>query len=117
MERNESARRVSFVGKRYSIAGSFAKDDNAYSLHRTGVGVCLNEMECVVFASSRKFTRGVDPSRGDPVHNFFKFFYTNLALCMLSVHANFGCDQLKDVAAYRKHTDRQTQTDSLSFIY
>ena len=36
-EGNESARRVSFVGKRYSIARIFTKDDDACSLHRTGV--------------------------------------------------------------------------------
>ena len=47
LERNESARRVSFVGKRYSIARSFAKNDDAYGLHRTGVDVCSNERECV----------------------------------------------------------------------
>ena len=52
----QSARRVSFVDKRYSIARSFAKDDDAYSLHRTGVGVCLNALECVAFASLRNFT-------------------------------------------------------------
>ena len=61
LERNESARRVSFVGKRYSIAGSFGKDDVAYSLHRTGVGVCWNELECVAFASSRIFMLGSTP--------------------------------------------------------
>ena len=36
------SRRVSFIGTKYSIAGSFAKDDDTYSLHRTGVGVCSN---------------------------------------------------------------------------
>ena len=61
LERNESARRVSFVCKRYSIARSFAKDDDAYSLHRTGVGVCSNALECVAFASSRNFRRGSTP--------------------------------------------------------
>ena len=59
LERNGSARRVSFVGKRYSIARSFAKDDDAYSLNKTGVGVCSNKLECVAFASSRNFTRGL----------------------------------------------------------
>ena len=49
---------ISFVGKRYLIARSFAKDDDAYSLHRTGVGVCSNELKCVAFASSKNFTRG-----------------------------------------------------------
>ena len=86
MERNESARRVSFVGKRYSIAWSFAKDDVAYSLHRTGVGVCSNELECVAFASSRDFTR-FDPSRGDHV----PFFYANLHLCVPSVRDECAC--------------------------
>ena len=64
LERNESARRVNLVGNRYSIARSFAKDDDAYSLHRTGVGVCSNEPECVAFASSRNFTRGSTPREG-----------------------------------------------------
>ena len=64
LERNESDRRVSFVGKRYSIARSFAKNGDAYSLHRTGVGVCSNELECVAFASSRNFTRGSTPQEG-----------------------------------------------------
>ena len=64
LERNESARRVSFVGKRYLIAQSFAKDDDAYGLHRTGVGVCSNEPECVAFASSRNFTLGRPLERG-----------------------------------------------------
>ena len=36
------------------------------------MGVCSNEPECVAFASSRNL-RGVDPSRGDPVHNFLIF--------------------------------------------
>ena len=58
MERNESARRICFVGKRYLIARSFAKDANAYGLHRTGVGMCLNELECVAFASSRNLRWG-----------------------------------------------------------
>ena len=61
LERNESARRVSFVGKRYSIARSFAKDDDAYSLHGTGAGVCSNELQCVASASSRNFTCGLIP--------------------------------------------------------
>ena len=61
LERNASDRRVSFVGKRYSIARSFAKDDDAYGLHRTGVGVSSNEPECVAFASSRNFTLGSTP--------------------------------------------------------
>ena len=64
LERNESARRVSFVGNRYSIARSFAKDGDAYSLHGTGVGVCLNKLECAAFASSRNFTRGSTPRKG-----------------------------------------------------
>ena len=64
LERNESARRVSFVGKRYSIAGSFAKDDDSYSVHRTGMGVCSNEQECVACALSRNFTRGLTPEEG-----------------------------------------------------
>ena len=64
LERNESARRVSFVGKRYSIARSFAKDDDAYGLHRTGVGVCSNELEFVAFVASRNFTRGSTPREG-----------------------------------------------------
>ena len=64
LERNESARRVSFVGKRYSIARSFAKDGDAYSLHGTGVGVCSNELECAAFASSRNFTGGRPLERG-----------------------------------------------------
>ena len=64
LERNESARRVSFVSNRYSIARSFAKADDAYSLHRTGVGMCSNEQECVAFASSRNFTRGSTPREG-----------------------------------------------------
>ena len=59
-----SARRLSFVGNRYSIARSFAKDDDAYSLHGTGVGVCSNELECVAFASSRNFTRGLTHREG-----------------------------------------------------
>ena len=69
--KKRSARRVSFVGNRYSIARSFAKDDDAYSLHRTGVDVCWNEPECVAFCVVEKFYAGVEPSRGDPVLNFF----------------------------------------------
>ena len=57
LERNESDLLVSSIGNRYSIARSFAKDDDTYSLYRTGVGVCLNELECIAFASSRNFTR------------------------------------------------------------
>ena len=56
-----STRRVSFVDKRYSIARSFVKDNDAYGLHRTGVGVCLNELERVAFASLRNFRRGSTP--------------------------------------------------------
>ena len=64
MERNESARRVSLVGKRYSTARSLAKDDDAYILHRTGVGVCSNKLECVAFASSRNYAPGRPIERG-----------------------------------------------------
>ena len=33
------------VDEKSSITGSIAKDNDAYSLHRTGVGVHLNELE------------------------------------------------------------------------
>ena len=46
------------MGKKCLIARRFAKEDDTCGLHSTGVGVCLNELECV------------DPSRGDIVHNF-----------------------------------------------
>ena len=122
LERNESARRVSFVGKRYWIARSFAKDDDAYGLHGSSVGVCSNERECVAFCIIEKFYARVDPSRGDSVHNFFNFFMQTFPcvcrVCVPSVRADFGCDRTKDVAPKREHTDRQTdrQTDNLSFI-
>ena len=32
-----------------------------YSLHRTGVGMCSNELEGAVFASPRNFTRELVP--------------------------------------------------------
>ena len=32
-----------------------------YSVDRTGVGVCLNELDGVVFASSGNFTQGLVP--------------------------------------------------------
>ena len=114
LERNESARRVSFVGKRYSIARSFAKDNDAYSLHGTGVGVCSNELECVAFASTRNFTRGSTP-RERTRSIIFLIFYANLSLCVPSVRTDFGCERTKDVAPKREHT--HTQTDNLSFIY
>ena len=46
------------MGKKYLIAQRFGKEDDTCGLHRTGVGVYLNELECG------------DPSRRDPVHNF-----------------------------------------------
>ena len=61
LERKESARRVSSIGKKYLIARTFAKNDDTYSLLRTGLGVCSNELECVAFASSRNFTQGSTP--------------------------------------------------------
>ena len=61
LERNESARKVTFFGKRYSIARSFAKGNDAYSPYRTGAGVCSNELECVAFVSSRNLTRRSTP--------------------------------------------------------
>ena len=64
LERNESDRRVNLVGKRYSIARSFAKDDDAYGAHRTGMSLCSNEQECVACASSRNFTRQSNPREG-----------------------------------------------------
>ena len=39
-------------------------ESRPYGLHRTGVGVCLNELECVAFASSRNFTLGSTPREG-----------------------------------------------------
>ena len=110
LKRNESARRVSFVGKRYSIARSFAKDDDAYSLHRTGAGVCSNELQCVAFASSRNFTRASTPREGTRCIIFF-LFYANLSMCVLSVRVNFGCERTNDVAAKHEHTHTHTQTD------
>ena len=110
LERNESARRVSFVGNRYSIARSFAKADDAYSLHRTGVGMCSNEQECVAFASSRNFTRGSTPRKGTLCIIFFIFLRKPFP-----VRADVGCERTEDVAAKHEHTQRQT--DSLSFIY
>ena len=107
MKRNESARRVSFVSKRYSIARSFAKDDDAYSLHGTGAGVCSNELQCVAFAWLKSFTRGSTPREGTRCIIFY-FFYANLSLCVLSVRANFGCERTKDVAAKREHTYTHT---------
>ena len=103
LERNESDRRVSLVGKRYSIARSFAKDDDAYGLHRSGVDVCSNEPECVAFASSRNFTRGSTPREGT-----LSFFI--ILRKPFPVRADFGCKRTKDVAAKREHThtDRQT---------
>ena len=109
LERNASDRRVSFVGKRYLIARSFAKDDDAYGLHRTGVGVCSNELECVAFASSRNFTCGSTPREGTRCI-IFLFFYANLPLCVPSVRINFGCERTKDVAPKREHTHTHTHT-------
>ena len=85
LKRNESARRVSFVGKRYSIARSFAKDEDAYSLHGTGAGVCSNELQCVAFASSRNFTRGSIPREGTRCIIFFIFTQTLLCACQVCV--------------------------------
>ncbi len=102
LERNESARRVSFVGKRYSIARSFAKDDDAYGLHRTCAGVCSNERECVAFASSRNFTRGSTSRKGTRCIIFLIFLHKPSP-----VRAECAC-------RFRLRTDkrrgRQTQT-------
>ena len=38
--------------------GSIAEGDNTYSLHRTGVGLCSNELEGVAFVSLGNFMRG-----------------------------------------------------------
>ena len=112
LEENESARRVSFVGKRYSIARSFAKDDDVYDLHRTGVGVCSNELQCVAFASSRNFTQESSHRDGTWCIIFLIFLRKPFP-----VHADFGCEQTKDVPTKHKHTHTHTHTHSLSFIY
>ena len=109
LERNESDRRVSFVGKRYSIARSFAKDDDAYGLHGTGVGVCSNEPECVAFASSRNFTRGSTP-REETRCVIFLIFYANLPLCVPISVAN-------GQKTWPPNANTHTQRDNLSFIY
>ena len=44
LERNESCRRIDSIGKKYLVARSFS-DDDTYSLHRYGVGVCIIELE------------------------------------------------------------------------
>ena len=38
--------------------------DDTYSIHRTSMGVCSNDLESVAFASSRNFTRGWSLERG-----------------------------------------------------
>ena len=117
LERNASARRVNFVGKRYSIARSFAKDDDAYSLHKTGVGVCSNKPECVAFVSSRNFTRGSTPREGTRC-----IMFLILLRKPSPVRAECACrfrlqtDQRRGPQT-RTHTHTHTQTDNLSFIY
>ena len=48
--------RVSSVSSKIFIAHSFAKDDDMYSLRRTGVDECSNTLECETSASLRYFT-------------------------------------------------------------
>ncbi len=115
LERNESARRVSFVGTRYSIARSFAKDDDTYSLHRTGVGVCSNELLCVAFASSRNFTRGSTPRIGTLCIIFLIFTQTFPCACRVCVPISVANGQKKWPPNANTHT--HTHTHSLSFIY
>ena len=46
------------VGEKLSIAGSVAKDGDAYSPHRTGEGVHSNEWDGVPLESLRNLTWG-----------------------------------------------------------
>ena len=55
-----------------------AKDNDTHGLYRTGVCVCLNELECVTFASSRIFA--LSTPREGPFASFWKMFYANLLL-------------------------------------
>ena len=110
LERNESDRRVSFVGKRYSIARSFAKDDDTYGLHRTDVGVCSNEPECVASASSRNFARG---SRGDPVHNFLMVLLKPSAVRAECVYQFRLRTDKRRGPQTRTHTDRQADRQTI----
>ena len=95
LERKESARRVSSIGKKYLITRTFTKNDDTYSLLRTGLGVCSNKLECVTFASSRNFKQGSTPREG-ALCNFLNFLRKSFPS-----RADFGCERTKDVAAYR----------------
>ena len=58
LERNASSRRAAAISITSSIIGSVVEGNNPYSLHRNGVGVCLNKLESVAYASLRNFMRG-----------------------------------------------------------
>ena len=79
-------------------------------LHRTGVGVCLNESECVAFASSRNFTWGSTPRKGTRCIIFFNFF-TQIFLCACRVCVPIsvanGQKTWPPNANTHTHTDRQ----------
>ena len=50
-----------FAGKKYFIARSFAKDDDTYGLHRTGMGVYSNEFEMCSVCVIVEFYAGSTP--------------------------------------------------------
>ena len=53
--------------------------DDTYSLHMTGVGMCLIELEGVVFALLRNFAQGWSLERGPCTHCNDKFSSRGLA--------------------------------------
>ena len=63
IEGNARGRRATSISLQSSIAGSVTEGNDSYSLHGTGVGMCLNEQEDVAFTSSRNL-RGAFLERG-----------------------------------------------------
>ena len=115
---NESDRSVSFIGKRYSIARSFAKDDDACGLHRTGAGVCSNELECVAFASSRNFTRGSTPREGTRCIIFLNFFMQTFpCACRVCVPISVANGQKTWPPNANTRTDRQFELYRVDYLF